>query len=320
MNKAELIDAIAKDAGLTKADAKKALEAFVTSTMKALKKNDRVALVGFGSFSVAKRAARKGRNPQSGKEIKIAAKKVVKFKPEPAVKLNGRNGAKAPVSEPMDATREFEAIKPLLGALYKFARRQIRTAVLAGELPDRFLSPDDLVDEAILNVLESRAHKSESDRRLEQVLYREVELLLSKEIAAQHPADEERVSLESSADEIERPRFALRGDEDQGDDGDTEEALHIEDVLIDTHAHSPAEAMGESEEYRALLKHLGRFHSKARSAFFLSRIEGFEPFEIAMIQNRSEEDVARDVERCAQALQQGYQRQTRGATQSMPLA
>jgi len=81
MNKAELIDAIAKDAGLTKADAKKALEAFVSTTMKALKKSDRVALVGFGSFSVAKRAARKGRNPQSGKEIKIAAKKVVKFKP-----------------------------------------------------------------------------------------------------------------------------------------------------------------------------------------------------------------------------------------------
>jgi len=81
MNKAELIDAIAKDSGLSKADAKRALEAFVTTTSKALKKGDRVALVGFGSFSVAKRAARKGRNPQSGAEIKIAAKKVVKFKP-----------------------------------------------------------------------------------------------------------------------------------------------------------------------------------------------------------------------------------------------
>jgi DNA-binding protein HU-beta len=81
MNKAELIDAIAKDAGLSKADAKRALEAFVSTTSKALKKGDRVALVGFGSFSVAKRAARKGRNPQSGAEIKIAAKKVVKFKP-----------------------------------------------------------------------------------------------------------------------------------------------------------------------------------------------------------------------------------------------
>ena len=62
------------------AAAKRALDAFVNNTTKALKKGDRVALVGFGTFSVSKRAARKGRNPQTGKEIKIAAKKVVKFK------------------------------------------------------------------------------------------------------------------------------------------------------------------------------------------------------------------------------------------------
>lgn len=80
MNKAELIESMAAEAGITKADAKRALDAFVVSTEKALKKGDRVALVGFGSFSVSKRAARKGRNPQTGKEIKIAAKKVVKFK------------------------------------------------------------------------------------------------------------------------------------------------------------------------------------------------------------------------------------------------
>ena len=80
MNKAQLIDAIAHEAKLTKADAKKSLDAFVKTTAVALKKGDRVALVGFGSFSVAKRSARTGRNPQTGKEIKIAAKKVVKFK------------------------------------------------------------------------------------------------------------------------------------------------------------------------------------------------------------------------------------------------
>ncbi|MCX6181222.1 MAG: HU family DNA-binding protein [Bacteroidetes bacterium] len=80
MNKAELIEAIAAEAKITKADAKRALDAFVTTTTKSLKKGDRVALVGFGSFAVSKRAARKGRNPQTGKEIKIAAKKVVKFK------------------------------------------------------------------------------------------------------------------------------------------------------------------------------------------------------------------------------------------------
>ena len=80
MNKAELIEAIAAESGLSKADAKRALDAFVSTTTAALKSGDRVALVGFGSFSTSERAARTGRNPQTGKEIKIAAKKVVKFK------------------------------------------------------------------------------------------------------------------------------------------------------------------------------------------------------------------------------------------------
>ena len=80
MNKAELIDAIASDAGLSKADAKRALDGFVGATTSALKKGDRISLVGFGSFSVSNRAARMGRNPQTGQEIKIAAKNVVRFK------------------------------------------------------------------------------------------------------------------------------------------------------------------------------------------------------------------------------------------------
>lgn len=80
MNKAELIEAIAAESGLSKADAKRALDAFVSTTSNALKSGNRVALVGFGSFSTSERAARTGRNPQTGKEIKIAAKKVVKFK------------------------------------------------------------------------------------------------------------------------------------------------------------------------------------------------------------------------------------------------
>lgn len=80
MNKAELIEAIANTTKSTKADAGRALDATIEAISKALKKGDRLSLVGFGSFSVAKRAARIGRNPQTGKEIKIAAKKVVKFK------------------------------------------------------------------------------------------------------------------------------------------------------------------------------------------------------------------------------------------------
>lgn len=80
MNKAELIDAMASDAGLSKADAKKALDAFVSATTGALKKQDRISLVGFGSFSITNRAARAGRNPKTGAVIQIAAKNTVKFK------------------------------------------------------------------------------------------------------------------------------------------------------------------------------------------------------------------------------------------------
>ncbi|MCE2743866.1 MAG: HU family DNA-binding protein [Fluviicola sp.] len=80
MNKAELIDAIAAESGLSKVDAKKALDGFVSATANAMKAGDKISLVGFGSFSVSNRAARTGRNPQTGKEIKIAAKNVVRFK------------------------------------------------------------------------------------------------------------------------------------------------------------------------------------------------------------------------------------------------
>ena len=80
MNKAQLIDAMAAESGLTKADSKRALDAFVKATGDALKGGDRVGLVGFGSFGVSERSARTGRNPQTGKEISIPAKRVIKFK------------------------------------------------------------------------------------------------------------------------------------------------------------------------------------------------------------------------------------------------
>lgn len=80
MNKTDLINGMAEHAGITKAAAKKALDAFLMDIEGALKKGNRVSLVGFGSWSVSKRAAREGRNPQTGKTIKIKAKNVVKFK------------------------------------------------------------------------------------------------------------------------------------------------------------------------------------------------------------------------------------------------
>ena len=81
MNKSELIDAIAKDANITKVAAKAALESFISNVTDTLKQKDgKVSLVGFGTFSVADRAARQGINPATKKPIQIAAKKVAKFK------------------------------------------------------------------------------------------------------------------------------------------------------------------------------------------------------------------------------------------------
>jgi DNA-binding protein HU-beta len=80
MTKAELISAVAAGAGLKKVEAEKAVAAFIASVTVALKKGDKLSLVGFGTFSTAKRAARKGQNPQTGKKINIPAATVPKFK------------------------------------------------------------------------------------------------------------------------------------------------------------------------------------------------------------------------------------------------
>ena len=80
MNKADLIDAMAQAAGIKKTEAKEALDAFTTGVSDTLAAGGRISLVGFGSFSISERAAREGRNPQTGAKIQIAAKKIVKFK------------------------------------------------------------------------------------------------------------------------------------------------------------------------------------------------------------------------------------------------
>ena len=86
MNKAELVAAMADQAGLSKKDAESALKAFTDVVSEELKKGEKIALVGFGTFEVSERAAREGRNPQSGAPMKIAASKAPKFKAGKALK------------------------------------------------------------------------------------------------------------------------------------------------------------------------------------------------------------------------------------------
>ena len=86
MNKAELIDAVAENAEMTKADAARAVDSFVAAVTGALKKQEDVSLIGFGTFTVRERAARTGRNPQTGETINIAAAKIPAFKAGKALK------------------------------------------------------------------------------------------------------------------------------------------------------------------------------------------------------------------------------------------
>ncbi len=92
MNKTELVDAVAKETGLSKKDSEKAVKAFTDAVSKELKKKGKVQLVGFGTFETAKRAARTGKNPQTGAAIKIPAATVPKFKAGKALKdaVNGK--------------------------------------------------------------------------------------------------------------------------------------------------------------------------------------------------------------------------------------
>ncbi len=92
MNKTELVAAVAKETKLSKKDTEATIKAFTDVVSKELKKGGKVQLIGFGTFDVAKRAARTGRNPQTGKEIKIAASKTPKFKAGAALKslVNGK--------------------------------------------------------------------------------------------------------------------------------------------------------------------------------------------------------------------------------------
>jgi DNA-binding protein HU-beta len=93
MNKTELVEAVAKDSGLSNIDARKAVESLISTVEKTLKKGDEIAITGFGKFSVVKRSARTGRNPQTGEAVKIKASKAPKFTPGAGLK-QAVNGAR----------------------------------------------------------------------------------------------------------------------------------------------------------------------------------------------------------------------------------
>jgi DNA-directed RNA polymerase specialized sigma24 family protein len=212
-----------------------------------------------------------------------------------AIPVNGSSPETNPI---------FARVRPLLAPLHSFAREAIRTAELAGEIPRDYLSPDDLVDQAIIRVVDN-ANIQDGPEALERRLYRFVQNAIDEEIAAHNPDGRAMISIEQSAPEEDR--WGIEGTEvEEREYHMPFAALVMEDVLVDEHAVDPEHSLSEAEQHRLILKFLGNFHSKARSAFYLNRVEGFEPFEIAMIQNRDEPTVLRDIAACVEALRQGW--------------
>jgi DNA-binding protein HU-beta len=117
MTKAEIIEKVAEEVKISKAAAGKAFETVIGSITQAIKKGDKVTLVGFGTFSVSSRKARKGRNPRTGQEIKIAAKKVPRFAAGAALKV-AVNG-KAPAKKAPAKAKPAKAAKPAAKAKKK---------------------------------------------------------------------------------------------------------------------------------------------------------------------------------------------------------
>ncbi|MCB2156937.1 hypothetical protein KQI84_18830 [bacterium] len=212
-----------------------------------------------------------------------------------------------------DTSPLFARLRPLLGPLYNHARELIRTAELAGEVSADYVTPDDLVDQAIVQIAERNGQVLTDPEVLETKLFRYIDAILTDEITRQKPENSSVMSIEQPApEEIERKRMG-QPEEEEVEYYQPFAALRMEDVLIDEHAIDPEHQLSDVEEHRVILKYLANFHAKARSAFFLNRVEGFDIYEIAMIQNRSEDQVKKDIDECAVALREGWQKMERGS-------
>lgn len=211
--------------------------------------------------------------------------------------------------ETLEANPVFARLRPLLGPLYNFARDHINTAQVAGELPTDYLSPDDLVDQALLHVAENSDAFTNPDV-LEKELYRYIQSVIDEESARHTPDSSPMISLEQGAPDEER--WGITGPEvEEREYHQPFAALRMEDILIDDSAIDPEHQMSDVEQHRLILKFLADFPAKSRTAFYLNRVEGFEPFEIAMIQDRDEKEVESDISSCAKTLLERWEKHSK---------
>jgi|GEM_PF-3261489 len=189
----------------------------------------------------------------------------------------------------------------VLQELYSHVRRLIRFSQLAADIPVNHLKPGEVVDDVLVRGYELFRSQPETEFS-HASLYRLADEIIRDEISNYRDKEENGISLE---EEIARddPRWQVS---DLGEETlvfyQVEEALLYGDVMPDAHLPDPARALDEKEQMSAIFQSLSGASTMARSAFLLERTEGFEPYEIAWMQNRAEEEVKSDIQECEKIL------------------
>jgi DNA-directed RNA polymerase specialized sigma24 family protein len=212
---------------------------------------------------------------------------------------SGWSGESADEEEMRD--RFVSRLGLVLQELYSHVRRLIRFAQLAGDIPVNHLRPGEVVDDILVRGYELfRANPEEEFSHA--TMYRLADQIIRDEVNNYKDKEQSGVSLEEKISHYD-PRWEVS---DLGEEAlafyQVEEALVYGDVMPDAHLPDPLRALDEKEQMNGVFQSLSSTSSPARSAFLLERMEGFEPYEIAWMQDRSEEEVRSDIQRCEEIL------------------
>jgi DNA-directed RNA polymerase specialized sigma24 family protein len=216
-------------------------------------------------------------------------------------------GASAWTGEAADEEEMRERFISRLGLvlqeLYSHVRRLIRFAQLAGDIPGNHLRPGEVVDDILVRGYELYRSRPEEEFS-HATMYRLADEIIRDEISNYKDREESRVSLDEKVTSRD-PRWEVN---DLGEESlayhQAEAALLYADVMPDAHIPDPAQALDEKEQMTLIFQCLSKASPLARSAFLLERMEGFEPYEIAWMQDRSEEAVVEDLRRCEELLKE----------------
>jgi DNA-directed RNA polymerase specialized sigma24 family protein len=189
----------------------------------------------------------------------------------------------------------------VLQELYSHVRRLIRVCQLAGEIPVNHLRPGEVVDDVLVRAYGLFRSQPEGEFS-HATLYRLADEIIRDEISNYRDTEEQGISLEEKITRRD-PRWQVS---DLGEEVlafyQEEEVLLYGDVMPDFHLPDPATALNEKEQMQEIFRSLSSVSSLARSAFLLERMEGFEPYEVAWMQDRKEEEVRSDIEQCDSIL------------------